>query len=148
MDAKAMPAPLTLTEAALVALLGLFAMGSARAADLVQNQREKEYRTAADRADARYRNALGACEPLDGSERDLCFGDAKATFIRAMAEAKARLAGANAAARAERSLVAAQEFAKVRCELAASEWKGLCLGGMPKGADGATGATRGSRRNP
>jgi len=83
--------PLSLTETLLVAVLCLLAIGSARAGDATQQEREKEYRATVDRADAHYRSALGACEGMEGSQRDVCFREAKAIYIRATADAKARL---------------------------------------------------------
>ena len=83
--------PLSLTETLLVALLCLLAIGSARAADATQQEREKEYRVTVDRADAHYRGALGVCEGMEGNERDVCFREAKAIYIRATSDAKARL---------------------------------------------------------
>ena len=84
--------PLTLFEALLVVALGLVAIGSARGADPPQD-REKEYQASVDRADARYRGALNACEAMQGNPREDCFREAKAIYIRAAADAKARLRG-------------------------------------------------------
>ena len=65
--------PLTLFEALLVVALGLVAIGSARASD-TQQDREKQYQASVDRADARYRGAISACEALQGQPAvGLCF---------------------------------------------------------------------------
>ena len=89
-----MRAPITITEAVCAAILCLYAVGTSRGDDLVGQGRDQEYEAAIARAEILYQAAQNVCEKEQGSNRDLCFKEAKATHIRAVADAKARLKAA------------------------------------------------------
>jgi hypothetical protein len=91
-----MQAPVTLTEAICAAILCLYAVGTSRGAD--QNPTlqapEKSYQQAIARAEVLYQVAQDVCEKAESKQRDLCLKEAKATHIRAVSDAKARLKAA------------------------------------------------------
>lgn len=93
-----MRAPITLTEAVFAAILCLYAVGTSRGDDLVGQSRDQAYEEAIARAEILYQAAQGVCEKEQGSTRDLCFKEAKATHIRALADAKTRLKAAQTVA--------------------------------------------------
>jgi hypothetical protein len=88
-----MNAPLALTEVVCAAALCLFAIGISRGADSssMRHGPEKNYEQAIPRAELLYQAAQNMCEKAEGSKRELCLKEAKATHIRAVADAKARL---------------------------------------------------------
>ena len=63
---------LTISEAILVGVLCLFAMGTARAADSAATDRKNEYKIAIAHADADYKAAKNACESRQGNDYDVC----------------------------------------------------------------------------
>jgi hypothetical protein len=86
-----MNAPLTLTEVVCAAVLCLYAIGVSRGADsnpMLQGP-EKNYEVAIARAELLYQAAQDVCEKANGSKRELCLKEAKATHIRALSDAKA-----------------------------------------------------------
>lgn len=89
-----MQAPITLTEAVCAAILCLYAVGTSRGGDLRPPNDEEAYEQAIARAETLYKGAQDVCEKDQGSEREVCFKEAKATHIRALADAKARLKAA------------------------------------------------------
>jgi hypothetical protein len=89
-----MKAPITITEAACTAILCLYAVGTSRGADPLQHGVDKTYEAAVARASLLYRAAQDMCEKEEGSKRDVCFKEAKATHLRAVSDAKARLKAA------------------------------------------------------
>jgi hypothetical protein len=89
---------MTLTEAVCAAILCLYAVGTSRGADLVSPSQEQAYEQGIARAESLYGAAQDICEKERGSEREVCFREAKATNIRALADAKARLRGAQVVA--------------------------------------------------
>src|SRR5215472_12733239 len=89
-----MRAPITITEAVCAAILCLYAVGTSRGDALVGQGRDQEYEAAITRAEILYQAAQNVCENEQGSDRELCFKEAKATHIRAVADAKARLKAA------------------------------------------------------
>jgi hypothetical protein len=91
-----MRAPLTLTEAVCTAILCLYAISNARAADSnpLLDGPAKSYEQALARADVLYFAAQDTCEKAEAQKRDLCLKEAKATHARAVAGAKARLKAA------------------------------------------------------
>ena len=91
-----MPAPVTLTELVCAAALCLYAIGTSRGADpnpMLQGA-EKSYEQAIARAELLYQAAQDVCEKTESKKRELCLKEAKATHIRAVADAKARLKAA------------------------------------------------------
>jgi len=91
---RTMQAPITLTEAVCAAILCLYAVGTSRGGDLMSPGHEQAYEQAIARAEILYRTAQDVCEKEQGSKREVCFKEAKATHIRALADAKARLKAA------------------------------------------------------
>jgi hypothetical protein len=89
-----MQAPITLTEAICAAILCLYAVGTSRGGDLVSPGQDPAYEEAITRAEILYRVAQDVCEKEQGDQRVVCFKEAKATHIRALAEAKAQLKSA------------------------------------------------------
>jgi hypothetical protein len=91
-----MRVPVTLTEAICAGILCLYAVGTSRGAD--QNPTlqgpEKNYEQAIARAEVLYQVAQDVCEKSESKQRDVCLKEAKATHIRAVADAKARLKAA------------------------------------------------------
>lgn len=85
---------MTITEAVCAAILCLYAVGTSRGDDLIGQRRDEAYEAAIARAEILYRAAQDVCEKEQGSNRDICFKEAKATHIRAVADAKARLKAA------------------------------------------------------
>jgi hypothetical protein len=89
-----MQAPVTWTEAACAAILCLYAVGTSRGGDTMLQGPEKNYEAAMVRAELLYRVAQDVCDKEDGSKRELCLKEAKATHIRAVSDAKTRLKAA------------------------------------------------------
>ena len=86
-----MSVPITLTEAACAAILCLYAVSTSRGADTPASAVAEKYDAGLARADATYRSAQAICDELSqGGQRDICFREAKATFIGKIVEAKAR----------------------------------------------------------
>lgn len=88
--------PLTLTEAVCTAVLCLYAISTARAADSnpLLDGPAKSYEQAIARAEVLYLAAQDACEKAEAEKRNLCLEEAKTTRTRAIAGAKARLKAA------------------------------------------------------
>jgi hypothetical protein len=80
-----------LTEAVCAAILCLYAVGTSRGADTMLQGPEKNYEEAVARAELLYRVAQDVCDKEEGSQRELCLKEAKATHVRAVSDAKARL---------------------------------------------------------
>ena len=89
-----MQVPVTLTEAVCAAILCLYAVGTSRGADTALPGPEKSYEAAIARAELLYRVAQDVCDQSKSSERELCLKEAKATHVRAVSDAKARLKAA------------------------------------------------------
>ena len=109
-----MHVPVTLTEAVLAAVLCLYAIGTSRGADpnpMLQGP-EKNYEQAVARAELLYLAAQDACEKTDGRKRELCLKEAKATHVRAVADAKARLKAAQMVSYQRRDPVGVQPESK------------------------------------
>jgi len=107
-----MQAPITLTEAICAAILCLYAVGTSRGGDLVSPGHDQQYEEAIARAEILYRAAQDVCEKEQGGEREVCFKEAKATHIRALAEAKARLSAAHTVADRRGDAIAARDEGK------------------------------------
>jgi hypothetical protein len=86
--------PMTLTGAACAAILCLYAVGTSGGADTILHGPEKNYEAAIARAELMYRVAQDVCDKEEGSKRELCLKEAKATHVRAVSDAKARLKAA------------------------------------------------------
>jgi hypothetical protein len=88
-------APVVLAEVACAAILCLYAIGTSRGdpAPMLQGP-EKNYEEAITRAEMLYQAAQDVCEKTDSKKRELCLKEAKATHVRAIADAKARLRAA------------------------------------------------------
>jgi hypothetical protein len=109
-----MHAPVTLTEAVCAALLCLYAIGTSRGADpnpMLQGP-EKNYEQAIARAELLYQAAQDVCEKAESKSRELCLKEAKATHIRAVADAKARLKAAQMVSYQRRAPVGMQPESK------------------------------------
>jgi hypothetical protein len=78
---------MTLTEAGFAALLCLYAISTSRSADPVALDAMTQHGAAVVRADRMYRSAQASCEAGPASQRDLCFREAKASFLRMMSDA-------------------------------------------------------------
>lgn len=91
-----MQAPVTLTEAVCAAVLCLYAIGTSRGADTMTMLPgpEKSYEAAIAKAELLFRVAQDVCDQAEGSKRELCLKEAKATHVRAVSDAKARLKAA------------------------------------------------------
>jgi hypothetical protein len=77
------------------AVLCLYAVGTSRGdpAPLLQGP-ERNYEEAIARAEVLYQAAQDVCEKAESKRRDLCLKEAKATHVRAVSDAKARLKAA------------------------------------------------------
>jgi hypothetical protein len=89
-----MQVPVTWTEAVCAAILCLYAIGTSRGEDAMLPGPEKNYEASMARAELLYRVAQDVCDKEDASKRELCLKEAKATHIRALSDAKARLKAA------------------------------------------------------
>jgi hypothetical protein len=83
--------PITLTEAVGAALLCLYAISTSRGADPAAPAGGEPYPAARARVEAAYRSAQADCEGEELlAQREVCFRQAKATFIQKILEADAR----------------------------------------------------------
>jgi len=83
--------PITLTEAACAAVLCLYAVSTSRGADTPASAVAERHDVGAVRAYAAYRSSQAICDELSqGGQRDICFREAKATYIAKIVEAKVR----------------------------------------------------------
>ena len=118
---------LTLSEIALVTVLCLFAIGSARA-DTAKTDRENQYKAAVAQADADYTSAKDACKAKQGNDKDVCMKEAKAAHTKAIANAKAARTSKEARSDArEKTLVAEYKVAKEKCDALSGDAKDACV---------------------
>jgi hypothetical protein len=103
-----MQVPVTLTEAVCAAILCLYAIGTSRGADTVLPGPEKSYEAAIAKAELLYRVAQDVCDQAESGKRELCLKEAKATHVRAVSDAKARLKAAQMVSYQRRDPAAAQ----------------------------------------
>jgi hypothetical protein len=110
------------------AVLCLFAIGTARAADSAATDRKNEYKVAIAQADADYKAAKDACQSRQGNDRDVCMQQAKADHVKATEGAKARLKANTAMADAHEDTMDAQyKVAKEKCEPLSGDAKDACI---------------------
>jgi hypothetical protein len=104
-----MNVPVTLTEVICAAVLCLYAIGTSRGdpAPMLQGP-DKNYEQAVARAELLYQVAQDVCEKSEVKKRELCLKEAKATHIRAVADAKARLKAAQMVSYQRRDRIGAQ----------------------------------------
>src|SRR5271155_306504 len=118
---------LAIPEVIFAAVLCLFAIGTAKAADAAATDRKNEYKVAIAHADADYKAAKDACESRQGNDRAVCLQQAKADHVKATEEAKAWLKSKTAMADAREDTMDAQyKVAKEKCDALSGDAKESC----------------------
>lgn len=86
------------------------------------------YKTRVVRAETTYETAKEKCRELSGDEKKVCRTDAKAAYVRARADAKARPSGSDARADAEADKRDAEyAAARNRCDILSGDAKDSCV---------------------
>ena len=114
---------------ALVATMAFAGVSFSTAAADKTDQAKAEYDAAKARADASYNASRLRCKDFSGNDRDVCMEKAKATFVKAKADAKANYEGTGEAKLEARedAIEADYKVAKEKCDSLAGDAKDVCV---------------------
>jgi len=120
------------TRFAGISVLAFFATAGfaadTKSVEATKDDAKAEYKAAKTQAKAEYKAAKEQCKARTGNDQDVCMKEAKATYTRATADAKAKMEGNEAAADAiDDKLVAEYKVAKEKCDALSGNAKDTCI---------------------
>jgi hypothetical protein len=94
----------------------------------VKSQAKGMYKQSVKQAEADYKSAEAKCDSLTGNDKDVCVKEAKATYQKAKADAKAARKSQSARAEAgEDKREASYKVAKEKCAALSGDEKSACV---------------------